>query len=130
MLIGNKCHLNKFDLKFQLNIVNNSILPVTHDKNLGVYIDSHLNFKQHVKYTEKMCDYFIREIYCIRCLRQHLTFDASTALANAPVSSRLDYCDSLLHYIAVVYLSKLQSVQNSLPRVVTKCSRFTRHKGC
>ena len=58
----------------------------------------------------------------------HLTLDASTALANALVSSRLDYCNSLLHSIAKVHLNKLQCVQNALARVVTKSTRFTRTK--
>ena len=41
-----------------------------------------------------MCNYFIRDI---RCVRKQISLNASTALANALVSSRLDYCNSLLH---------------------------------
>ena len=66
-----------------------------------------------------MCNYFIRDI---RRVRKLLTLDASTALANALVSSRLDYCNSLLHSIPKVHLDKLQRVQNSLARVVTKAT--------
>ena len=72
-----------------------------------------------------MCNYFIRDI---RRVRKHLTLDASTALANALVSSRLDYCNSLLHSLPGVHLNKLQRVQNALARVVTKSSRFTSTK--
>ena len=72
-----------------------------------------------------MCNYFIRDI---RRVRKHLSLDASTALANALVSSRLDYCNSLLHSIPKVHLDKLQRVQNSLARVVTKSTRFTSSK--
>ena len=43
-----------------------------------------------------MCNDFIRDI---RRVRKHLNLDASTALANALVSSRLDYCNALLHSI-------------------------------
>ena len=91
MLIGNKCHRNKFDSKFPVDILNNSIPPAAHAKNLGVIIDSDLNFQRHIKNTVKVCNYFIRDI---RRVRKHLTLDASTALANALVSSRLDYCNS------------------------------------
>ena len=42
-----------------------------------------------------MCNYFIRDI---RRVRKHLSLDASTALANALVSSRLDYCNSTTFY--------------------------------
>ena len=72
-----------------------------------------------------MCNYFIRDI---RRVRKHLTLDASTALANALVSSRLDYCNSLLHSLPGVHLNKLQRVQNALTRVVTKSSRLTSTK--
>ena len=54
-----------------------------------------------------MCNYFIRDN---RCVRKHLNLDASTALANALVSSKLDYCNFLLHSIPKVHLDKLQRV--------------------
>ena len=40
-------------------------------------------------------------------VRKHLILDASTALANALVSSRLEYCNSLLHSIPGDHLKKL-----------------------
>ena len=84
-----------------------------------------MNFQRHIKNTAKVCNYFIRDI---RRVRKHLTVDASTALANALVSSRLDYCNSLLHSLPGVYLNKLQRVQNALARVVTKSTRLTSTK--
>ena len=38
MLIGKKRHRNKFDSKFSVDILNNSIPPGAHAKNLGVII--------------------------------------------------------------------------------------------
>ena len=58
-------------------------------------------------------------------VRKHLTLDASTSLANDLVSSRLDYCNSLLHSLPEVHLNKLQHIQNALARIVTKSTRFT-----
>ena len=72
-----------------------------------------------------MCNDFIRNI---RRVRKHLTLDASTALANALVSSRIDYCNCLVHSIPEVHLNKLQRIQNSLARVVTKSTRLTSTK--
>ena len=125
MLIGNKCHHNKFNSEFPVEIRNNSIPPAAHNKNLGIYIDSDLNFQHHIKNTVKMCNYFISDI---RCVRKHLGLDASTALANALLSNRLDYCNSLLNSIPKVHLDRMQRVQNSLARVVTKSTRFTSSK--
>ena len=44
----------------------------------------------------------------------------------ALVTSKLDYCNSLLHRIPAKDLQKLQRVQNCLARVVTKAPRFSR----
>ena len=94
-------------------------------KNFGVIIDYDLNFQRHIKNTVKVCNYFICDIHRVR---KHLTLDASTALANTLVSSRLDYCNSLLHSLLAVHLNKLQRVQNALARVVTKFTRVTSTK--
>ena len=41
------------------------------------------------------------------------------------MTSKLDYCNSLLHEIPAKDLHKLQRVQNCLARVVTKAPRFS-----
>ena len=47
------------------------------------------------------------------------------AVAQTLVSSRLDYCNSRYHDIALNDISKLQRVQNCLARVVTRSPRFS-----
>ena len=42
------------------------------------------------------------------------------------VTSKLDYCNSLLHEVSVEDLQTLQRVQNCLAMVVTKAPRFSR----
>ena len=118
-------YIIKFDSDFPIEILNNKIPPAAHAKNLGVNFDSDLNFQRHINNTVKVCNYYIRDI---RRVRKHLNLNAATALANALVSSRLDYCNSLLHSLPKVHLNKLQRVQNSLARVVTKSPRFTSSK--
>ena len=54
-----------------------------------------------------------------------LDLDSAKLLANALVSSRLDYCNSVLSGIAVTDLPKLQRVLNHLAHVVTKSPPFT-----
>ena len=51
-------------------------------------------------------------------IRRHLDLDL--------LSSRLYYCNSLLHGIADIDLARLQRVQNQLARLVTKSPPFTR----
>ena len=67
-------------------------------------------------------------IYEIQAVRKHLSLDVSIALANALVSSRLHYCNSLLHSNPRVPDNKLQRIQNSLAKVVTESTRFISSK--
>jgi hypothetical protein len=125
MLIGNKCHREKFKSVFPVEILQNKIPPAAKAKNLGVYFDSDFKFEHHINNTVKVCNYFIRDI---RRVRKHLNVNTATALANALVSSRLDYCNGLLYKLPKVLINKLQRVQNSLARVVTNSSKFTSSK--
>ena len=63
-----------------------------------------------------------RDLYRIRPL---LDMNKSVLLANALVSSRLDYCNSLVLSLTDFELRRLQLVQNSLCRIVTRSSKFS-----
>ena len=60
-----------------------------------------------------------------RQVRRFLTPDASVLVANALVSSRLDYCNSLFKSLSKFNLCKLQCLQNSAARIVSNTSRYT-----
>ena len=56
----------------------------------------------------------------------YLDLNGVKLLANALVSSRLGYCNSLLSGITDTDVAKLQRVQSHLARAVTKSPPFTR----
>ena len=58
-------------------------------------------------------------------IRRYLDLDSAKLLATAVVSSRVDYCNSLLYGIADIDLTGPQRVQNQLARLVTKSPPFT-----
>ena len=60
----------------------------------------------------------------LRCIRRHLDMDSAKLLPTAVVCSRLDYCNSLVHGIADIDLTRLQCVQNQLTWKVTKSPSF------
>jgi hypothetical protein len=122
LLIGNKCHRYKFSDKFPINILGNKINPAPNARNLGFMFDADFNFQCQINNLIKSCNYHIRDF---RRVRKHLTLNTSIALANALVSSRLDYCNSLLYSVPAIYLNKLQRIQNSLARVVTLSPKFS-----
>ena len=69
------------------------------------------------------CSYYMRDL---RRIRRHLDLDGAKLLATALVSSRLDHCNSHLHDIADIDLTRLQCIQNQLSCLVTKSPPFTR----
>ena len=64
----------------------------------------------------KLCDF--------RHVRRFLTHDVSVLVANAYVSSQLDYWNSLLRSLSKFNLCKLQCIQNSAARIVSNTSRY------
>ena len=94
--------------------------PADSARNLGVFFDSGLNFRQHILQVSSSCFYHIRDLERIR---KSLPLALAKQMA---VTSKLDHCNSLLHEIPAKDLQKLQHVQNSLARVVTKAPRFSR----
>ena len=84
--------------------------------------DSNFNFLKHVLQVIKSTRVQARDLYRIRPL---LDLNTSVLLANALVSSRLDYYNSLFLSLTDFELSRLQLVQNSLCRVVTHSSKFS-----
>ena len=67
--------------------------------------------------------YHIRDL---RRIRRYISLSFAKTIATALVSSILDYCNSLLHNIAIKDITKLQRVQNCLAMVVTRSPRFSR----
>ena len=60
----------------------------------------------------------------LRRIKQYLTTEVAVLAANALVSSRLDYCNSLFRSLSCFNLHKLQSIQNTLARIVTNHRRY------
>lgn len=93
-------------------------LPVaTQFKSLGVVIDSRLTFAQHASSVVKSCHYHLR---ALKHIRQLLSQRSAETLACSLISSRLDYCNSLLYGAPQSTLDQLQRVQNATARVVTQ----------
>ena len=90
-------------------------------KSLGVLIDDTLSFRDHVNSVCKGMGYHLRALSHIRnCIPD----DVAKSIAVAAISSRLDYCNSLLYLTSKGNIHKLQMIQNSAARVVTRSKRF------
>ena len=60
------------------------------------------------------------QLRCIGQIRRFLTLDATRSLVHGLVTSRLDYCNSLLFGIPDTLIRKLQKVQNTAARIITR----------
>ena len=71
-----------------------------------------------------MCKSAFYHLRKIRLIRKHLTFDAAQLLVQALVTSKLDYCNSLLYGLPKNVIKQLQRVQNAAARFVTLSPKF------
>ena len=122
LLIGKDGQWSKYLSMFPIELLGVKSYPAKSAHNLGVIFDKNFNFRSHISAMCSSCIYHIRDL---RRIRRHLDLESAKLLANALVSSRLDYCNSLLSGIAETDVTKLHRVLNRLARVVTKSSRFT-----
>ena len=88
---------------------------------LGVLIDSQLTLSDHVASVCRSCFFQLRQL---RLVRGSLTSDSVNTLVHAFISSRLDYCNSLLVGVSGDLLNRLQSVQNAAARMVTGTRKY------
>ena len=69
------------------------IVPAAGARNLGVLFDNHLDLERHIK---KTCEVAYHHLRNISAIRRMLTREAAETIINAFVTSRLDFCNSLL----------------------------------
>jgi hypothetical protein len=104
----------------QIKMGNFTVSSVDKVKNLGVIFDRQLCMDNQITNIRKQCFYQIKNIAHIR---RYLTLPAVKTLVQANVTSRLDYANGLLYGLPKKSLAKLQLVQNTAARLITKTSR-------
>ena len=102
-----------------LEIGDVSVAIVESVKLLGVILDSTLSMDKQVNALVKACNFHIR---VLRHVGSCLMPGAARTILIGLVTSRLDYCNSLLYGTSESNLDKLPRVQNNLARVVLRAS--------
>ena len=86
-------------------------------KNLGFILDKHLTMDVQVNNVVSLCFKYLSDIGKIRNL---LSEKDTQLLVHSVVSSRLDYCNSLLYGVNKSVINKLQKVQNAAARLIAR----------
>ena len=109
ILLGTKQQLSKVG-NIEISVGNVNIKPCSKVRNLGVIFDCNMTMEEHVNKVCKTSYFYIR---LLGKLRKFLDKDTAAMLTHAFVTSRLDYCNSLLHGISKSLITRLQYVFNS-----------------
>ena len=79
-------------------------------RNLGAWFHLELNMNTHVN---NLCSAAYFHLYNLKRVRKYRTQQTSEQLVHAFVTSRIDYCNSLLYGLPVKQLDKIQLKQNT-----------------
>ena len=123
MLFGTKKLLKRYENFNQIKLGKTTIEITKKVKDLGVFIDNELKMEDQIKSTVRICNYHIRNIAFIR---KYLDRNALQTLVSNHILSRLDYCNTLYYALSKSLLKKLQRVQNSAARLITRTKQRER----
>ena len=121
LLVGTRQQLRKVDLDALQ--IGTSTVPLTSSavRNLGAWFDPELTMNTHVN---KLCSAAYFHLYNLRRIRKYLTQQTCEKLVHAFVTSRIDYCNSLLYGLPAKQLDKIQRVQNTAARIIFRLPKF------
>ena len=104
-----------------LRVCDAHVATTSSVRNLGVFLDEHGLMRDNLKQICKSASYGLWKVGRIRHL---LNQSQAEKLVHAFITSRLDYCNALLHGLPSTALLPLQTIQNSAARMITLTNRY------
>ena len=96
------------------------VSPSSKVRDLGVVFDQYLTFHDHISGICKSTHFHLRGIGIIRNL---LNCDATAQLIHALITSRLDFCNSILYNLPNKQIERLQRILNQAARMLKRIPR-------
>ena len=100
---------------------NEKLTTTANARSLGVVINDNMIFNVHIP---DICRSLFYQLRNLSKIRKYLTREPSEIVMHAFITSKLDYCNSLLYGCRKVQLKKLQYVQNTAARIITRTRKF------
>ena len=116
MVSGSRSCLSEVS-SMSMSIDNTTIPFLSSVRYLGVTLDSSLTLQSHIS---NICRSTFLALKRISSIRHLLSVESTAILVNATVTSRIDYCNSILYGLPSSQLSRLQRVQNHSARLVMR----------
>ena len=104
-----------------LRVGGSDIIPSTCIRNIGSFFMSTGDVSAHINHVCKSSFYALYRIGKLRTLLDNTCIEK---LVHAFISSRLDYCNSILYGCPSYEIQKLQSVQNAAARLITHSKKY------
>ena len=104
-----------------INVAGAPISLSSSINSLGVILDSHLTFDDHVPAVCKAC-YF--HVWALCHIHASIPGDVANMVAYSIVSCHLDYCNSLVAGMSKANFAELQCIRNTPVRIVTGTRRY------
>lgn len=120
LLVGTRQQLQKVNFE-TITVGSCQVTPSSSVRNLGAWFDSELTMNTHVN---KLCSAAYFHLFNIKRIRKYLTRQSCEKLVHAFVSSRIDYCNSLLYGLPAKTLNKVQRVLNTAARIIFRSPKW------
>ena len=120
MIISSERLTNRFTPS-SLTIGETFIEPSTSVRNLGVTLDHHITMDA---YIQNLCRVAYFQLKNIGAVRKYLDRESLECVIHAFLTSKLDYCNSLLCGLPASLIDRLQLIQNTAARILTGTPRF------
>jgi len=104
--LGSRQQVKKI-VEHEVPILSSSITTVDTARDLGVIMDRHLTMSAHVSSVCWSAYGILRQL---RHIVQLVSVDAAETVVHAFISSRLDYCNSLLYGVSDILLTECCSM--------------------
>ena len=104
-----------------LHVGDHTIDPSVNVRNLGTIFDNSISMDTHIN---QVCRTAFCHIHNIRRISKYFSQESLKTLVHAFVTSRIDYCNSLLYDLSKYHISKLQTEQNPAARLITNTRKY------